>query len=107
MDGSPQLVIRDEKVARSSGAYRRTRSERQFVMWTVEVVFDANRYLEDKDLEAKLIAKAGRETNFSGSGLGERDLGWYFSTEAEARACADKFRDDPILRVRIYEEEHE
>ncbi len=37
----------------------------------------------------------------------ERDLGWYFQTEAEAKDCADKFRDDPTLRVRVYEEEHE
>ncbi len=76
-------------------------------MWTVEVVYDANRYNEDKDLDSPLIAKAGRETSFSGVGVGERDLGWYFKTEAEARACADKFRDDLTLRVRVYEEEHE
>lgn len=74
-------------------------------MWTVEVVYDANRY--NKDLDSKLIAKAGRETSFSGMGRGERDLGWYFKTEAEAQECADKFRDDPTLLVRVYEEEHE
>lgn len=78
-------------------------------LWTVEVVVDNDWYVYDKDFDSKLIAKAGRENTFSGNGrVGERDLGWYFQTEAEAQECADKFRGDPtLLRVRVYDEEHQ
>ena len=77
-------------------------------LWTVEVVYAGGWFIHKKRLERKLIAKAGRENTFSGHGRKrETDLGWYFQTEAEAQECADKFRGDPTLRVRVYDQKHE
>ena len=77
-------------------------------LWVVEVVVDHDWYLYDKDFDAKLIAKAGRENTFSGWGRKtERDMGWCFKTEAEAQECANKFLGDPTLRVRVYDGAHE
>jgi len=77
-------------------------------LWTVEVVVDNDWYVYDNDFDAKLIAKAGRENTFSGWGRErERDMGWCFKTEAEAQECANKFRGDPTLRVRVYDEAHQ
>ena len=82
-------------------------------LWTVEVVhanakFRFFQLFHNESPERKLIAKAGREKTFSGRGRkGETDVGWYFQTEAEAQECADKFRGDPTLRVRVYDEKHE
>jgi len=74
-------------------------------LWTVEVVIAKGSF---KNSDAKLIAKAGRENTFSGWGRKrKRDLGWCFKTEAEAQECADKFRGDPTLRVRVYDGAHE
>ncbi len=77
-------------------------------LWIVEVVYDLDWYVYDNDFDVKLIAKAGRENTFSGWGRKtERDLGWCFKTEAEAQECANKFRGDPTLRVRVYDGAHE
>jgi hypothetical protein len=76
-------------------------------LWTVEVVYGWG-WFRFKYLDAELIAKAGRENTFSGWGRKrKRDLGWCFKTEAEAQECANKFRGDPTLRVRVYDEEHQ
>ena len=77
-------------------------------LWIVEVVYDKRWYHYEKPFVSKLIAKAGRENTFSGWGRKrERDLGWYFQTEAEAQECANKFRGDPTLRVRVYDGAHQ
>jgi hypothetical protein len=77
-------------------------------LWIVEVVYDKRWYHYDKPFVSKLIAKAGRENTFTGYGRKrEKDLGWYFKTEAEAQECANKFRGDPTLRVRVYDGAHQ
>ena len=44
------------------------------------------------DMDAAARAAVGRSTDFSGSGFGERDIGWFADSDFEARRIAKALR---------------
>ena len=44
------------------------------------------------DVEDELTEMAGRLSDFSGAGFGNRDVGWYFKTPKQAREFAKKVK---------------
>ncbi len=72
-----------------------TRTKKK-TMYVVNVVYPANPFPQKEDAVEKL---AGRYSDSSGLGFGERDIEFYCDSKAEMNALANKLAKDDDLSV--------